>query len=332
MASNMCNGSKLDLPVIDLSLFPSKLEGSESHEYNQLGKEFRKVRKACEDLGFFRVINHGIDPTLIETMDSVTRQMFTLPTQVKERAISPVFFNGYVAAQVGPMGQNSMAESMFFPTALLRSSIQGISDKLWPQGNHEFCETVHSYNCKVSELSGRLIKILISSLGLDETKHYKSASFEKCHGWMRMNYYCSNNTCESMSSIAHTDVCCLTVLYQDDVGGLEIRTKDGNWISADPLPGSFVVNIGNSFKMWSNGIYRSAEHRVVYGGTKSQRLSLAFFLDFPSKAIISAPEDLIDDAHPRRYKVVTLEDLTTHYKQFGPSLEGIPADFLLHIN
>ena len=80
-------------------------------------------------------------------------------------------------------------------------------------------------------------------------------------------------------------------------------------------------------QMWSNGRYRSAEHRVVYGG--SERLSMAFFLDFPDKTEIRAPEELIDEKHPQKYKAVTFEDLKAYYIQAGPTLGGPPAYFLL---
>ena len=77
---------------------------------------------------------------------------------------------------------------------------------------------------------------------------------------------------------------------------------------------------GGGLQMWSNGRYRSAVHHVVYGGL--ERLSMAFFLAFTDKTEIRAPEELIDEKHPQKYKAVTFEDLKAYYIQAGPTLGG----------
>ncbi|KAH9301995.1 hypothetical protein KI387_013578, partial [Taxus chinensis] len=93
-----------------------------------------------------------------------------------------------------------------------------------------------------------------------------------CKAGYAMNYYYNTKDDDEEEpqnarkiSKAHTDLGCVTILYQDDVGGLQIRTKQGNWIDTKPLSGSFVVNLGDCSQMWSNCRYRSSEHRVVYG-------------------------------------------------------------------
>ena len=325
----MCSGSpKLDLPVIDLSLLPSYLKG-ESQE-PKTPSELQKLGEACENLGFFRVINHGIDPTLIKTMDSVARDMFTLPTEVKERAISPIFNSGYTPPDLNPVGKDSMPESMVLTGVMGSSSFEDISHKLWPQGNHLFCETVPAYNSKMTELAHRLTKLIIQSLGLNVSECYTSASFDKCKGWLRLNCYHTDDALsdEPITCKAHTDVGFLTVLYEDEVGGLQIRTKEGKWIDAKPLPGSFIVNISDCLKMWTNAKYRSAEHRVMYGGKKNRRLSVAFFFDVEDHIQIRSPPQLIDEQHPRLYKPVTFGDIKSYYHRNGPTMEGAPTYYM----
>lgn len=313
----------VDLPVIDFALLPWK-SGGDAHHHDQ--RELEKLREACQEFGFFRAINHGVNSTLIPTVDSMARDMFMLPVDIKERAISPIFNTGYAPPKTGTQGKDSLPEGMVFPDD---NSVDDISSKLWPQGNHKFRETMQKYNSEMREVSHGILKVILCSLGLDVRKHYSSPLFDKSQGWLRMNFYHSkidHDHQQQFYSKAHTDIGCLTILYQDDVGGLQIRTKEGKWINTKPLPGSFVVNIGDCLQMWSNGRYRSAEHRVVYGG--SERLSMAFFLDFTDKAEIRAPEELIDEKHPQKYRAVTFEDLKAYFVQAGPTLGGPTAYFL----
>lgn len=315
----------VELPVIDFSLLPWK-SGGGAHHHDQ--RELEKLREACQEWGFFRAINHGVEPSLVQTVDSMARDMFMLPADMKEKAISPIFNTGYFQAQRGPEGKDSLPESMVFPND---TSVDDISSKLWPHGNHNFRERMQEYNSEMREVSHGILKVILCSLGVDVTEHYSSPLFHKSHGWLRMNFYHNkddhDNQQQQRYSKAHTDIGCLTILYQDHVGGLQIRTKEGEWINTKPLPGSFVVNIGDCLQMWSNGRYRSAEHRVVYGG--SERLSMAFFLDFTDKAEIRAPEELIDEKHPRKYIGVTFEGLKAYFMKAGPTLGGPPAYFLL---
>lgn len=314
----------LHLPVIDLNLLLSSKSGGSNDE--QL--ELEKLRDACSELGFFHIINHGIDPNLIQTLDSISRDMFALPTDIKEKAIFPIYFTGYDPSKIDPLGKgDSMPESMVFPTAQI---IDEISAKLWPEGNQKSREAIQKYMSEMIDLSHKMLKLIIYSLGVDVVKHFGSVPFEK---YLRMNLYHNQNAeagCHNeIFYKAHTDLACLAILYQDDIGGLQIRTKEGQWVDTQPIPGSFVVNIGDSLQMWSNDRYRSSEHRVVHGGSKRTRLSIAFFLLFPDEAEIIAPPELISEEHPQIYRAVTTHDLKVHAIQVGPSLGGSLADLRL---
>lgn len=322
---------ELDLPVIDLAAlhWKSKAE-SDEQQVRRSDEELQKLRDACQQWGFFHVINHGINPTLIETVDSIARDMFSLPTDIKEKAILPTSFTGYIRPEIRAMGKESVPESMLLPNDHI---LHHVSSKLWPQGNHKFCEHIQEYKSELTELSHEILKLIISSLGGDVSKHYRSAPFENCDFKIRMNFYHNNKNLEATTedhqifSQAHTDIGCLTILYQDDVGGLQIRTKEGEWVNTKPLPGSFAVNIGDCLQMWSNCRYRSAEHRVVYGGCKVRRLSIALFMFVQDEAEICAPQELIDDKSPRVYRAFTFKELRAYFRDVGPSLGGSDAYF-----
>ncbi|GLJ08103.1 hypothetical protein SUGI_0081360 [Cryptomeria japonica] len=313
-----------DLPVIDLSLFSSK-----NVDQNQLeSHEFNKLRQACQELGFFLVINHGVDATLIQSVECRIRDMFALPAEIKNRAIFPIFNTGYGPSVVDDVAKDSIPENMSFPwDHLLPNSVEKISAKLWPQGNPAFCEELNAYGAQIKELSHRILKLLVWSLGVDVSSQSASELFEKSFGNVRMNYY-DKCTDKEMISKAHTDVSFFTILYQDDIGGLQIRTKQGKWMDSKPLPGSFVINVGDILQMWSNGRNRSAEHRVVYGRSNRNRLSMAYFFDLPDEFEIRCPKEMIDQEHPQLYKVVTKGDTVAYFKKVGPNM-ATPQHFRL---
>lgn len=328
----MASTCEFDLPVIDLAAlhWKSKAESDDQQQNRGSEEELKKLTDACQEFGFFHVINHGIDPTLIQTVDSSARDMFSLPSDIKEKAILPALYTGYIPPEICPMEKGSVPESMAFSDDHM---LHQVSSKLWSQGNQKFCQHIQEYKRELGELSQGILKLIISSLGANVSKHYGSPMFDNCKFIIRMNFYHNNKNLEAAAedhqifSEAHTDIGCLTILYQDDVGGLQIRTKEGEWVNTKPLPGSFAVNIGDCLQIWSNGRYRSAEHRVVYGGCKPWRLSIAFFMVLSDEAEIRAPQELIDEKHPRLYRAFTIKELRAYFMKAGPSLGGIPAYF-----
>jgi isopenicillin N synthase-like dioxygenase len=130
----MASSDEFDLPVIDLAALHWKSK-AESDQQLMRSEELKKLRDACQEFGFFHVINHGINPTLIRTVDSIARDMFALPTDIKEKAILPTFFTGYIPPEIGPMGKESVPESMIFSNDHI---VDQVSSKLWPQGNQKF--------------------------------------------------------------------------------------------------------------------------------------------------------------------------------------------------
>ncbi|XP_059075225.1 probable 2-oxoglutarate-dependent dioxygenase AOP1 [Cryptomeria japonica] len=234
------------------------------------------------------------------------RSRYVLPARRGEKKSDfPIPTAGYSTPIEGGGGKDSMPESMHFPGhTVLPNSVDQIRTKLWPRGNHQFREITHTYNSNMMSLAQRIIQLIMLSLGLAVSKYYKSDLF--------------------------TNIGILTILYQDDVGGLQIRTKEGCWIDVKPSKRSFVVNLGDCLQMWSNCRYRSAEHRVVYGGLKQKknRLSIAFFFTFEDKVEIKAPEELIHEEHPKMYNAAKFGDIIAQYIQLGPTL-GASNYFLI---
>ncbi|GLJ41132.1 hypothetical protein SUGI_0851990 [Cryptomeria japonica] len=293
--------SEVDLPVIDISEFPEDLDCKDLTQlrYHPL---LAKLRKACKEWGFFQLVNHGIPEDLLERAENVCNDLLALPTVVKDRALTANPFDTYY--------RTGNFEAFRLPDSTNPSSVEQMCRKICPEGNPIFCETMATYSLSISNLETKITKIILASLGLDANAFYRS-HFEKCPSILRINGYSSEKLSIGEDVLSsHTDGGCLGILKQDDVGGLQIRSQEGEWFNVKPLPYSFVVNVGDSLKAWSNGRCRSAEHRVVYKGWRD-RMSIAFFTVFPEEMEIWAPVELVDDDNPRRYKPFVF----SHFKQ-----------------
>ncbi|GLJ41136.1 hypothetical protein SUGI_0852030 [Cryptomeria japonica] len=290
---------EVDLPVIDISEFPEDLDGEDLNQirYHPL---LPKLRKACKEWGFFFLVNHGIPVDLLQRAENVCRDLLAVPTEVKERILTTG--NVFETHYRGPNFQGFRLPDPSNPAL-----VEKLCAKIYPDGNPIFCETIAAYSLSVSNLGNRITKVILASLGLDANAFYHS-HFENCGSVLRINGYSAGQLSMGEETlVSHTDIGCLTILYQDDVGGLQIRSEEGEWFNVKPLSHSFVVNMGDSFTAWSNGRCRSADHRVVYKGWRD-RISFGFFTTFPEDTEIWAPVELVDDDNPRRYKPFIYSD------------------------
>ncbi|XP_057251330.1 gibberellin 20-oxidase-like protein isoform X2 [Beta vulgaris subsp. vulgaris] len=155
-------------------------------------------------------------------------------------------------------------------------------------------EVVQEYGVIMTNLSRRIIEVILMSLGDGFEKKFYETEFRKCYGYLRIiNYTQPGPTQEEVEGLGkHTDMCCMTILYPDDVSSLQVRSKEGKWMDIEPVKGSIVLNIGDMLEAWSNGILRSSEHRVMLRKPRD-RLSMAFFWTFEDDKVIFAPKELV---------------------------------------
>jgi len=164
-------------------------------------------------------------------------------------------------------------------------------------GYREACE---KYAEAAEKLAFRLVELISLSLGLPAD--YFNSKFEEQTSVVRLNHYSPCPVPELALGVgSHKDPGALTVLAQDDVGGLQVKRKDGEWIGVKPIPNSFVINLGDCMQVWSNDKYASVEHRVVVNDKKG-RFSIPFFLN-PSHYVMVGPvPDLVNEKNPPKYR------------------------------
>ncbi|KAH9325213.1 hypothetical protein KI387_005391 [Taxus chinensis] len=286
--------NEVDLPVIDLSQFSFDSEGLKNLQ-NHPG--VATVRESCQEWGFFRIMNTGITNDVFQKVESVSHELFAMPQEMKDRAITSSPHDTYI--------NHPYRESFWFPTPPHSDSVLAFCNKLWPEkDNLKFCETIGAYILSMEDLKRKISSIIIASLGLDVETFYHS-DFEKSSSVFRIHHYYSDGKfgVGEEALFAHTDPHCFTILYQDNGGGLQIQSREDNWVYVKSIPDSLIINVADSLKAWSNGRYRSVNHRVVYKDWTS-RISVGWFMMFPDKEI-RIPAELIDDHNPQRYRPFT---------------------------
>ena len=267
------------IPVLDLAPL---IAGQDT---SSLAQEFAK---AYGDTGFAYVVNHGVDPNLRAAVFTASAQFHDLPAETKEAIALNQLHRGYIAINTSTDVNSELAnvtkpnQSASF--MMMREDCEAEADvylsgpNQWPEleGFREACE---AYVIAMSDLGRRLMGLALDALGVQDRTIL--AAFETPTIWLRLLHYPPQPhqaPDDLFGSAPHMDFGCLTLLAQDDVGGLQVQTPAGNWVEAAPLDGALVVNLGDMLHRLSNGRLRSTPHRVINAPGR-ERYSVPFFFD-----------------------------------------------------
>ncbi|XP_057968552.1 probable 2-oxoglutarate-dependent dioxygenase AOP1 [Malania oleifera] len=282
-----------------------------------------EVKHALEEYGCFVALsNNTVSPELHQKVFQSSEELFDLPREIKAQNTYDKPYHGYVGHPAVPLHEGLGIDDS---TAL--DAVQGFTNLMWPAGKHDFCENVHSYSKQVAELDRMVSRMIFESYGVES---YHEAHVESTIYLLRFLKYRGPEAHESnLAFIPHTDKSFLTILHQNDVNGLEIETRDGNWIGYEsPSPPiSFVVMAGDALMAWSNGRVHSSSHRVVINGKKTRHtLGLFSF----NNNIVRIPEEMVDQEHPLQYKHFNHYGLVHFYgseegKKLGHSVIALKA-------
>ncbi|CAN6458021.1 unnamed protein product [Victoria cruziana] len=253
---------ELELPLIDLDQL--KAGGRRREEC------IRAIGKASSEWGFFQVVNHGISDNLLKRMRCEQAKVFRLPFEKKANdKIMDFSSNAYRwgAPSATSLQHFSWSEAFHIP-------LTGCSES--KNQHNTLRRTVDEYATAVSDLAQKLAQMLAENLGFMRTNYFlQTCGSSSCY--LRLNRYppCPIPS-EICGLISHTDSDFLTILHQDQVGGLQLK-KDGRWVTVKPNDKALIINIGDLFQAWSNNAYKSVEHRVI-ANKEVERFSVAFFL------------------------------------------------------
>lgn len=268
------------LPLLDLGRF----EQGPSERAAFLAE----LKAAARDVGFFYVTGHGVDADFLRQVMQVTHRFFALPERDKlaiEMIHSP-HFRGYnrVAAEI-TRGRPDWREQIDIgaeraaiplgPDTPPWLRLQG--PNLWPTALPELKPIVLRWQAAAQDVLVRLLRCFALALGQHEDL-FESIGLDEPHVLVKLIRYPGRELTEGDQGVGpHKDSSLLSLLLQDTVGGLQVE-HPGGWIEAAPVPGSFVVNIGELLELASDGYLRATVHRVLTPPAGSERVSVAFFL------------------------------------------------------
>ena len=253
----------------------------------------RAIGVAAREVGFFYVVDHGVAPALVDAAFDRLRAFFALPLGEKQAlAIETIGGNrGYSGLKheaLDPKAGADLKEAFNVgldlapddPDILAGAPFRRLN--AWPN--------VPGFKATTLDYFGACTKLALAlheafAVDLTLPRNFFADKFSKPMTTLRFLHYPASSNEAEVGAGAHTDYGNLTLLATDDVGGLEVRTRSGEWIAAPPMPGAFVVNIGDCLMRWTNDVYVSTPHRVVNRSGR-ERFSIAFFFDANPDALV----------------------------------------------
>ena len=270
-----------DIPVIDVG-------GLCSGGQSGLREVAAAMRDAAERTGFFYVSNHGIGRDLIARTDAVARRFFAQPLEAKQGVAPGSHHRGFL--QIGEAKMHSKAwpdlkESFIWgqdvgaddPDYLAGNRMIGPNN--WPSFLPGMRGTLNEYLAAANACAQRLLRAFATSLDVEPERFTRCFSKPVSRGALVHYPAQAPDAGEAQFGVSpHTDYGVITLLHQDDVGGLQVSNRRGEWLTAHPIEGTLVINVGDLLARWTNDRFKSTPHRVVNQSGR-ERLSIAVFAD-----------------------------------------------------
>jgi isopenicillin N synthase-like dioxygenase len=278
------------VPVID---FASFLAGG-AREKAQVAQD---ISHACRGIGFFYLKNHGIDSEKLTDIFEASRAFFALPAETRmAMQASRDHYRGYMPLSSrtdSKTGLTTLYEAFKMQIELPSDDPDMAAGKplhqpnKWPAGLPDWRHRILDYWDAMIGLSGHLLSAF--AIALDRPPNFFHAFYRKPLAQLSLLHYPPqppHAPADQWGIEPHTDTGAFTILAQDATGGLQVKHKTLGWIDAPPMPGCFVVNIGDMMNQWTSGLFASTPHRVV-NKTGKDRYSIPFFMNPDFDAVIT---------------------------------------------
>uniref|UniRef100_A0A0D9V9Z0 Fe2OG dioxygenase domain-containing protein n=1 Tax=Leersia perrieri TaxID=77586 RepID=A0A0D9V9Z0_9ORYZ len=276
--------------------------------------ELHKLRLACEQWGFFQVVNHGVEKELMGEMEKVAREFFMLPLEEKEKYPMEVggiqgYGHAFVFSEEQKLDWCNMLALGVEPAFIRRPN-------LWPTTPPNFSETLEKYSVQIRQLCVQLLDHIAETLQLPSGRF--NAMFGEAVQAVRINFYPPCPRPDLVLGLSpHSDGSAVTVLQQDaSFAGLQVlRRRDGEtaWVGVRPAEGALVVNVGDTLEVLTNGRYKSVEHRAVASGERERMSVVTFYAPAYDVELGPLPEFVDGEGEPCRYRRYNHGEYSRHY-------------------
>ena len=301
-----------EVPVIDIAPLRDDTDPA------AVGAE---LARAATEVGFLYVRNHGVDAALVERARRTAIEFFRLPEEAKCRAGTNQFHHGYLkpgSTQMYDDARLDLKESFNWgiefggerdgkfdgkpgaePDTEASPANPLLGPNVWPAAMPELKTSVYPYFEAASACAEDLLRGFALGAGLDAEHFIRLRDRPVSRGSLQYYPPQPDGAEEDQFGVApHTDFGVLTVLWQDEIGGLEIQRRTGEWAAMPPIPGTLVVNIGDLLERWSNRRYHSTVHRVINASGR-ERLSLVLAYDPNFETLVDPRAFCAKDEMPR---------------------------------
>ncbi|KAK6145958.1 hypothetical protein DH2020_019827 [Rehmannia glutinosa] len=314
--------TRFSFPVIDL-------DGVDKDPIKR-EKIVDRIRDASETWGFFQMLNHGIPTNILEEMLDGVRRFHEQETEIKKQYYTRDFtkklrYNSNFDLFISSPANLDMFSS---PAANWRDTVNFTvaPNPPLPQEFPIICrEIMMEYSKQVMGFGRSLFELLSEALGLSPN-HLLEMGFAESLALLGHYYPACPEPNLTMGTTKHSDNNFITVLLQDNMGGLQVLYQN-QWVDVPPMPGSLVINIGDLLQLITNDKFKSVEHRVLANNV-GPRISVASFFgkEGPSSKVYAPIKELLSEENPAKYRATTAKEFIGHCR--GKGLDGTSA--LLH--
>ena len=316
------------LPIIDLKPFFS----DSPEKRKQVGEE---LVAGCRKYGFVYIKNYTLDEEILNQAYGFSRQFFESSDDDKMKAPHPPGFThhrGYLSVGKEKVKEEDTGfvepdEAGVIPdykeTLDIGHSENPTQPNIWPPPDvvPGFQEFMDEFFIACHEAGCSIIEAL--SVGMDLPQDFFTSKLSSVSSQLRLLRYPSIPEADFLNHSktrfsAHADWSFLTILFQDECGGLEVEDPDhpGDYIPVDPIPGTLVMNVGDVLKRWTNDSLKSALHRVGPPATTGdkmtrERYSIPYFMQLDAEVVIETLPKFITKENPKKYKPINVVDYLT---------------------
>ncbi|XP_050366743.1 1-aminocyclopropane-1-carboxylate oxidase homolog 1-like [Argentina anserina] len=314
------NGVKLQIPIVDLK---------DIGNYHAREEMVKEIKDACETWGFFQIVNHGVPLAVMDEMLEGIHRFHEQPAEDKTNLYSRDFKNSVNFYCSGDLKVRAKSAADWRDTLSCRAVDDNWDFEALPQ----VCRgEVSEYIKNLIELQDVLSELLSEALGLRKDHLARMGCLRSfslsCH------YYpiCPEPEL-TLGTIKHSDPSFLTLVLQDDIGGLQVLHKD-QWVDVPPVDGAFVANLGDLMQLVTNNRFKSVEHRVLATPLVKPRISVASFFapkDSDKRVKPYGPiKELLSENNPPIYRETLYGEYTGYYRVNGQNGSSALANFRLH--